>query len=404
MHTFAAESAIEIAPGVAAALKNFVLPEALGFGAVAAPVMFAAHWAEQRWGAGRLLPYGPIEMLPGARALQYAELVFEGLKAYRVGGDRPNLFRPRENWLRLVRSAARLSLPAVPEALFFQAIDAVVASCSGIIPRTSGRSLYLRPFLFGTEAGYLLRNSTTFTFMVIANPVEVYSSGAMRVAIERDDVRAAVGGVGAAKAAANYAASLRASNAAVARGMTVALWLDARDQRFIQELSGMNLFAVIDGELHTPALDGAILPGITRDSLLTLARDLGFTVIERRMAIDEVLAQIATGQCSELFACGTAAIVSPIGVLAEARGAAGGNVGGGRASGGPADVGAAAGGRADAAAVQGRSADPQPREYVPKHIDRIAAQLREALLAIQERRAPDRFGWTRDVPPLRQPL
>jgi branched-chain amino acid aminotransferase len=351
----------EIAPGVAAALKNFKLPESLGFGAVPAPVMFAADWFDGRWGRGRIVPYGPIEILPGARALQYAELVFEGLKAYRVGAEWPNLFRPRENWLRLARSAERLSMPPVPETLFFQAIDSVAASCRDVIPRESGRSLYLRPFLFGTEAGYLLRNSTGFTFMVIANPVEVYSSGAMRVAIERDDVRAAVGGVGAAKTAANYAASLRASSAAVARGMTVALWLDARDQRWIQELSGMNLFAVINGELHTPSLDGAILPGITRDSLLTLGPHLGFAVIERRMAIDELLAMIAGGECSELFACGTAAIVSPIAVLAEGR------------------------------------SDPHRREYVPKRVDVVAAQLREALLAIQERRAPDPFGWTRDV-------
>jgi branched-chain amino acid aminotransferase len=371
MLTSAADSGPDIAPGVVDALKNFELPEKLGFGVVPAPVMFAADWSYGRWGRGRLVPYGPIGILPGARALQYAELVFEGLKAYRVGGDHPNLFRPRENWLRLARSAERLSMPPVPEALFFQALDTVVASCSAIIPRESGRSLYLRPFLFGTEAGYLLRNSTTFTFMVIANPVEVYASGAMRVAIERADVRAAVGGVGAAKAAANYAASLRASSAAVARGMTVALWLDARDQQWIQELSGMNLFAVIDGELHTPALDGAILPGITRDSLLTLARHLGFKVIERRMAIDELLSQIESGRCSELFACGTAAIVSPIEVLAEQRRPAAG----------------------------GEEPGPQ-REYVPKDLDVVAARLREALLAIQERRAPDVFGWTRDVAPL----
>jgi branched-chain amino acid aminotransferase len=359
----------DVAPGVAAALRKFELPERLGFGAVPAPVMFAVDWSEGRWGRGRLLPYGPIDMLPGARALQYAELVFEGLKAYRVGAEAPNLFRPRENWLRLARSADRLSMPPVPEDLFFQAIDAVVAACFDIIPRQSGRSLYLRPFLFGTEAGYLLRNSTAFTFMIIANPVEIYSSGAMRVSIERDDVRAAVGGVGAAKTSANYAASLRASSAAVARGMTVALWLDAREQRWIQELSGMNLFAVIDGDLHTPSLDGAILPGVTRDSLITLGRHVGFKVIERRMSIDELLAQIGSGACSELFACGTAAIVSPIAVLAEAR-----------------PPTAAAGGRA--------------QEHVPHRLDVVAAQMREALLAIQERRAPDIFGWTRDVPPL----
>ena len=362
---------VEVAPGVAAALQGFKLPERLGFGSVSAPVMFSTDWINGHWSRGRLAPYGPIEILPGARALQYAELVFEGLKAYRVGGDQPNLFRPRENWLRLTRSAERLSMPPVPEALFFQALDTMVAACSDFIPRESGRSLYLRPFLFGTEAGYLLRNSNSYTFMVIANPVEIYSSGAMRVAIERDDVRATPGGVGAAKTAANYAASLRASSAAVARGMTVALWLDARDQKWIQELSGMNLFAVIDGALHTPALDGAILPGITRDSLLILGRHLGFRVIERRMAIDELLEQIQTGQCSELFACGTAAIVSPIAKLAEGR---------------------SAGGRPDR--DQGHE---KQQEYVPQQLDVVAAQLRGALLAIQERRAPDIFGWTRDV-------
>jgi branched-chain amino acid aminotransferase len=347
----------EVAPGVLQALHRFVVPEHLGFGDVHAPVMFSADYTAGIWGCGQLVPYGPIEILPGARALQYAELVFEGLKAYRVGAATPSLFRPRENWLRLARSAQRLSMPAVPEALFFEAVDAVAGTCRDIIPRLSGRALYLRPCLFGTEAGYLLRNSSCFRFMVIANPVEVYASGPMRVAIERDDVRAAAGGVGAAKAAANYAPSLRASSAAVARGLTVALWLDAREQRFIQELSGMNLFAVIGGELHTPALDGAILPGITRDSLLTLGPHLGFKVHERRMPLDEMLAQIRSGECSEVFACGTGAIVSPIAMLA----------------------------------------DRDHQEYIPPRIDAVAAQLREALLAIQERRAPDPFGWTREV-------
>jgi branched-chain amino acid aminotransferase len=355
-----AQTGIRIAPGVSAAIKSFVLPEQLGFGQVAAPVMFSADWSGGSWSRGELIPYGAIEVLPGARVLQYGELVFEGLKAYKVGEANPNLFRPRDNWQRLTRSAQRLSMPPIPEALFFEALDTVVGSCHRLIPRVSGRSLYLRPFLFGTEAGYQLRNSTTFRFMIIANPVEIYSSGPMRVAIERDDVRAAVGGVGTAKASANYAASLRASNAAVARGLTVALWLDAREQRFIQELSGMNLFAVIGGELHTPALDGAILPGITRDSLITLGRHLGFTVRERAMEIDELLAQIVSGDCTEVFACGTAAILSPIGQLT----------------------------------------DRDRREYVPRNIDAVAAKLREALLAIQERRAPDPFGWTRDVTPL----
>jgi len=265
----------DIDPGVPAAIERFKLPETLGFGPVNAPVMFEAEWRDGGWGRGRLEPYGPIELLPGARALQYAELVFEGMKAYRVERSRPNFFRPDANCARLQRSASRMSMPAVPEALFFQGIGAVANACSPIMPTQSGRSLYLRPFLFGTESGYMLRNSHTFRFMVIANPVESYATGSMQVVIERAEVRAAVGGLGEAKASANYAASLRASNAAVERGRTVALWLDGSEHRYLQELSGMNIFAVLDGELHTPELDGAILPGITRDSLLVLARSLG---------------------------------------------------------------------------------------------------------------------------------
>src|SRR3569833_443317 len=341
---------------VAAAIKQFALPDKLGFGAVNAPVMFSAEWRERSWGAGQLLPYGPIEILPGARALQYGELVFEGLKAYRISLSQPNLFRPDANFRRMKLSAERLSMPAVPEELFFQGLETVTRACAQFIPARSGQSLYLRPFVFGTESGYLLRNSTTFRFMVIANPVEAYASGTPTVAIERKDVRAAVGGVGAAKTSANYAASLRGSTAAVAGGHAVALWLDAASHQYIQELSGMNFWAVIDGELHTPELGSAILPGVTRDSLIQLARHLGHTVHERQMNIDELLTQISSGQCSEIFACGTAAIIMPISALADSD-----------------------------------------NLYKPKQTNLVAARLREALLAIQERRAPDPFNWIRII-------
>jgi len=167
----------------------------------------------------------------------------------------------------------------------------------------------------------------------------------MQVVIERAEVRAAVGGLGEAKASANYAASLRASNAAVERGRTVALWLDGSEHRYLQELSGMNIFAVLDGELHTPELDGAILPGITRDSLLVLARSLGYQMHERRISLDEVLEGIESGRCGEMFACGTAAIVAPIALLVEDDG----------------------------------------REYKLRQTDVVAKHLRESLLAIQER-------------------
>jgi branched-chain amino acid aminotransferase len=312
--------------------------------------MFTAEFQGGRWGRGELQPYGPIEILPAACALQYAEVVSEGLKAYCVGAASwPNLFRPEENWRRLMRSALRLAMQPVPQELFLQGVDAVAGASHAVVPRRSGQALYLRPFLFGTEPTYQLRKSTSFRFMVIASPVEIYSTQPMRVAIERRDVRAAIGGVGTAMAAA--------------RGHPMTLWLDANEHRWLQELSGMNIFAVIRGELHTPELDGAILAGITRDSLLTLGRHLGFVVHERRIALDEILAQIASGECSEVFACGTAAIVSPIGVLAELRG----------------------------------------EEYIPRRIDDVASRLRTELLAIQECRAPDPFGWIRSVAPFRMP-
>jgi branched-chain amino acid aminotransferase len=341
---------------VAAAIKQFALPDKLGFGAVNAPVMFSAEYREGKWGPGELLPYGPIDILPGARALQYGELVFEGLKAYRIGQSQPNLFRPDANYRRMKLSAERLSMTPVPQDLFFAGLESVTRACAPFIPANSGQSLYLRPFVFGTESGYLLRNSTTFRFMVIANPVEAYASGTPTVAIERKDVRAAVGGVGAAKTSANYAASLRGSTAAVAGGHAVALWLDAASHRYIQELSGMNFWAVIDGELHTPELDSAILPGVTRDSLIRLARHLGYTVHERQMAIDELLTQIGTGRCSEIFACGTAAIIMPISALADSD-----------------------------------------NLYKPSQTNGVAGRLREALLAIQERRAADPFNWIRII-------
>ncbi len=349
--------AYAIESGCAEALASFKLPQTLGFGLVTAPVMYSAEFDGSSWSNKQLLKYGPLEILPGARALQYAELVFEGMKAYRVGKDQPNLFRPHDHWRRLANSSERLSIPVLPEAVFMEGLEAMVRACAPFIPRISKQALYLRPFVYGTEAGYLIRNSTTLRFIIIANPSEVYQSGALSVAIERLDARAANGGTGTAKTGGNYAASLRASSAASARGHHVVLWLDAPEHRYVQELSGMNLFAVIDGNLHTPELDGTILPGITRDSLIAIARRDGMPLQQRRIEIDELLRQVREGRCTELFACGTAAIVSPIKQLVDADGAV----------------------------------------YAPAQVDTIAAQLRESLLSIQERRAADTFGWTREV-------
>jgi len=352
-----------IRDGVWKSLADYRLPESLGFGIVLAPVMYSATYSDGRWGQGELLPYGPIEILPGARALHFAEQVFEGMKAYRVGRPVANLFRARDNYVRFRRSAERLAMHSVPEQLFFEAVNAVVGACTNIIPGKTGQSLYIRPFLIGTEPGYAVRASNSARFMVIANPSEIYSSGPMKVLIEREQVRAAAGGVGTAKTGANYAASLLGSTRAVEHGYTVALWLDPTTRKNIEELSGMNLFAVIGDELHTPILNDSILPGVTRDSLIVLARAQGWTIVERTMPIAELLRQISIGECSEVFACGTAAIVSPIGVIGDADGC----------------------------------------RYEPNIVDGRARILRDQLLAIQERRAPDHYGWTSEVAPLMKP-
>jgi branched-chain amino acid aminotransferase len=342
------------------ALRDFRLPETLGFGLVPAPVMYSATFENGQWSRGQLLPYGPIQILPGARALHFAEQAFEGMKAYRVGRPHANLFRARDNYARFKRSAERIAMVPVPESLFFEGIQAVVGACTAIVPDRTGQSLYIRPFLIGTEPGYSVRASHTARFMVIANPSEAYAAGPIKVSIEREQVRAASGGLGSAKTGANYAASLLATTRAIKQGYTVALWLDPLNRRNIEELSGMNLFAVIGDELHTPALNDSILPGVTRDSLLRLARESGWRVAERAMPIDQLLEQLSSGECRELFACGTAAIVCPISMIGDADG----------------------------------------RQYQPAVVDDYARKLRERLLAIQERRAPDPFGWISEVAPI----
>lgn len=350
----------KIHPGVAKAISDFSLPATLGFGAVTAPVMYSVEYRNGAWGTGELLPYGDIAVPPGCKGLHFAEQIFEGMKAYRFGGKAVNLFRPRDNWARLVRSAERIRMVPVPEELFMEGIRSVSAACAPHIPTASGQALYLRPFAFGLDPSYAIKASENMRFMVIASPVEAYATAPMRVMIERSDVRAARGGVGAAKTGGNYAASLRSTTTAVANGYNVSLWLDPVTRKNIEELSGMNVFAVINGALHTPVLNDSILPGITRDSVIKLARHKGYEVIEREMAIDDLLADIKAGRCTEVFACGTAAIVNPIAVFGEADGSA-------------------------VELPSGRT---------------VAAELRQGLLDIQEGRAADPFGWIEEVPAL----
>jgi branched-chain amino acid aminotransferase len=348
---------IEIDPKVAACLRGFELPERLGFGSVMAPVMFRAAYQDGCWSSGALLPYAPLALDPAAKVLHYAQSCFEGMKAYRTRDGGISLFRPERNAARMVHSAQRLCMPPVPESLFMDGVRTVTSYCANLIPGNSGESLYLRPFLLGTQANLSVSASNAYEFYVIASPSEAYHAGNMRLWIEREDSRAAVGGTGDSKVGGNYAASLLSIARLKARGFDQSLWLNPGNRQTIDELSGMNFFAVIDGELHTPQLNGSILEGVTRDSLLTLANDLDIAVHERAIDIDDLLAQVAAGSCSEAFACGTAAIISPISILG----------------------------------------DSEQTHKLAKAPGPVSERLRQALLDIQEGRAEDRFGWMRSV-------
>jgi branched-chain amino acid aminotransferase len=350
---------VAIAAGVDKALGGFRLPETLGFGVTMVPVMYVAECLDGVWGEGCLRPYGPIELDPSAKVLHYAQEYFEGMKAYKVDSDRATLFRPERHCARFATSARRLCMPEVPEEVFMEGISTLAAWAEPFIPGNTCQSLYLRPFVIGTQPNLGLGVSATNTFIVGASPSEAYHAGSMRVLVERNDTRAAVGGTGAVKVGGNYAASLLSAANAKTRGYDQSLWLDPQTRTTIEELSGMNVFAVIEGRLHTPKLNGSILPGITRDSLIELARSLGHEVVEETMAIDDLLSDIGNGRCSEAFASGTAAVVSPISVIGDTDGT----------------------------------------EYaLPQDPGPVAMSLKEALLGIQEGRQEDPFGWVREIP------
>lgn len=298
-------------------IENFELPEHIGFGRLMLPVMFKAEYCDGIWSAGQLMPYQNISLDPAAKVLHYAQEVFEGMKAYWVDSLEPQLFRPLENWKRFNNSAAYMCMPEVPQQVFMDGVVTLSQLCRNLIPRHRGSALYLRPFMFGSEPDLGLSASCHYEFYVIASPSEVYHSGEMRVLVERERSRTASGGMGVAKTGGNYAASMNAAKACVKQGYNQVLWLNSAVEGQIDELSGMNLFAVMDGELHTPALNGSILPGVTRDSVITLAQSLGIAVRERDIQIDDLLALIASGTCTEAFACGTAAGISPICLIAD---------------------------------------------------------------------------------------
>lgn len=273
------------------------------------------------WHQAQVLPRGPIALDPSASVLHYAQEIFEGMKAYRHPDGSVALFRPEENARRFNESARRMAMPDLPEALFLEGLRQLLAVDRDWVPEGEGASLYLRPFMFASEAFLGVRPARQYKFIVIASPAGAYfKSGhsAVKIWVSRDYVRAAPGGTGAAKTGGNYAASLVPQAEGIAKGCDQVVFLDAVERKWVEELGGMNLFFVFDdGSVITPPLTGTILAGITRDSLITLLRDEGLIIREENYSIDQWRADAASGRLVETMACGTAAVVTPVGTVLD---------------------------------------------------------------------------------------
>lgn len=337
-----------------------------GFGRLFTDHMVVVPYKEgEGWGQGVLKAYGPIEMDPAASVLHYGQAIFEGFKAYLQPDGGISCFRPEANARRFNASARRLAMPELPEELFLEAARALIRQDRAWVPSAVGESLYMRPLMIATEAALGVRPSNEYLFLLMASPSGAYFPAGVKpvtVWISDDYVRAAPGGTGSAKCAGNYAASLVAQRQAKTEGCDQVVWLDAVHRQYIEEMGGMNIFFVYqeNGEtvVATPELTGTLLPGITRDSLLQLAREQGYRAEERKITVDEWKTAIAEGRMTEVFACGTAAVITPVGHVKSRQG--------------------------DWTIHNGETGP-------------VAAKLREILLNLQHGLAPDTHGWMKRV-------
>lgn len=333
-----------------------------GFGKHFTDHMVTLPYSDGAWGTPTVEAYAPLSIDPSAVVLHYAQTIFEGLKAYRQADDSIASFRPEQNAARFNRSAQRLAMPTLPEELFMESLRQIVAIDRDWVPAAGGEeALYLRPFMIATETGLGVRPADEYLYSVIASPAGAYFSrgvAPVSVWLSTEYVRASPGGTGAAKFGGNYAASLRAQEQAAAEGCDQVVWLDAIERKYVEEMGGMNLFFILgtgdSAEIVTPELSGSLLPGVTRDSLIQLARHLGYPVTERKVSVEEWETGVASGAITEVFACGTAAVITPVGSVKHAEG--GYTV----ADGGPGE---------------------------------ITMRLRETLTGIQRGSVEDTFGW-----------
>ena len=351
---------LEILPETLEVLKNHkVEREKLLFGHVDPPIMLECDFRDGAWGKPQLVPYHNLSLDPATKVLHYAQGIFEGMKAYYVNKKGPFIFRPEENYKRLISSSNRLDIPPIPEEFFMDSVNGFVKYSIPYIPEETKHSLYLRPFIIATEPGLGATSANEFKFIIIGKYSKPYSTedDEVPVYLERKYGRVGAGCTGSSKAISNYASCLKVDREANDNGYKITLWLDAAEGRYIEELSGMNFFCVLGETIFTPSLNGSILPGITRSSIITLARDMGYLVKETDIEINELLC-LEAEDCNEMFACGTTATVMPIRHLGEKDGSM----------------------------------------FVPKHsVGPITAKIRETLLAIQEGRAEDPYGWVKKV-------
>lgn len=296
-------------------------PKDLGFGRFFSDHMFVQDYDAERggWQEGSVVPYAPFSIDPAAAALHYGQAMFEGMKAFRQKDGSVSIFRPRMHAERMRRGAPRLCMPCPEPEPFIEAVKTLVTTDIDWVPSEPNTALYIRPTLIATEGFLGVRPSNKYTFFIITSPVGSYYGGGLRpvkIWVEREQTRAARGGIGAAKAAANYVASLHAAVRAKKAGYEQVLWLDSNRHELVEEVGTMNFMAVIGDELVTPPLSDSILAGVTRDSVLALAPSLGLKAKERPLSLAEIVEKNKTGELKEAFGCGSAAVISPVGELA----------------------------------------------------------------------------------------
>jgi len=329
------------------------------FGHVDPPIMVECDFKNGSWQTPQLVPYHNLSLDPATKVFHYAQGIFEGMKAYYVDEKGPYLFRPEDNYNRFIKSSNRLDIPEIPKDFFLDSINEFVKHSIPYIPNESRHSLYLRPFIIATENGLGASSAIEFKFIIIGKVSKPYleENESAAVYLERNYSRVGRGCTGSAKAISNYASGMLIDRVAKENGYKITLWLDSSEGRYIEELSGMNFFCVVEDIIYTPLLNDSILPGITRDSVITLARDMGYQVQEKDIEINE-LTLLHWGECSEMFACGTTATVMPLAYLGEKDGT----------------------------------------KHTPHlEIGPVTEKLQKALLAIQEGRAEDRYGWVTEV-------